>query len=94
MFFIFSYRIGMALMCGDPFLPDLVLGPLKGHDTCFQTPDLEQSITVDLFLGQEMKKIDVDVMSYHQNTLYRDDVHHGYILVYSTKRKASFETMR
>ncbi|XP_033638413.1 rho GTPase-activating protein 5-like isoform X3 [Asterias rubens] len=87
-------RIGMALMCGDQNLPDLVLGPIISNDTCCRDMDLKQTVNIDMFLNTVKRRVSIEITSFHQANLYTQDVHHGYILVYSAKRRASFETLK
>ncbi|XP_032821017.1 rho GTPase-activating protein 5-like [Petromyzon marinus] len=86
-------NITMCLMCGDPFNIDTVLMPFlefcsSGHSTDNDCINLEMS------LGMQNKKMKVSVISYHAAMLKREELIHGYILVYSAKRKASFAMLR
>ncbi|MPC45067.1 Rho GTPase-activating protein 190 [Portunus trituberculatus] len=40
------------------------------------------------------RRVEVIVSSYHGANAFREDLVHGFILVYSTKRKASLATLR
>ncbi|XP_038053121.1 rho GTPase-activating protein 5-like isoform X22 [Patiria miniata] len=86
--------IGMAMMCGDPNLPELVLGPIVSNDTCCRDLALKQTVNVDMFLNTVKRRVSIEITSFHQAKLYTEDIHHGYILVYSAKRRASFETLK
>nr|XP_006821893.1 PREDICTED: rho GTPase-activating protein 5-like [Saccoglossus kowalevskii] len=87
-------KIQLCMMCGDPYPADLVLGPLVNHQCCWINPDKAQTIALDTFLGSEKRKVEVMAVSYHQATTLKQDLHHGYILAYSAKRKASFSMLK
>ena len=109
-------RIIMPMLCGDPYLVESVLGPLLSHQCCFLSG--ERSLTLETFLGDCKRRVQVIATSYHATDsfrlvssikhltphtktsfhneflpLFRDDLVHGFILVYSTKRKASLATL-
>ena len=47
------------------------------------------------FVSDDCKRrVEVIVSSYHGANAFREDLVHGFILVYSTKRKASLATLR
>ncbi|XP_045127735.1 rho GTPase-activating protein 190-like [Portunus trituberculatus] len=54
----------------------------------------EQSISLQTFLDDCKRRVEVIVSSYHGANAFREDLVHGFILVYSTKRKASLATLR
>ncbi|XP_055930699.1 rho GTPase-activating protein 190-like isoform X7 [Argiope bruennichi] len=84
-------RIIMCMLCGDPYSVDHVLGPLLSHQCCFVTPP--HTITLETYLGESKRSVEVRVTSYHGANSYRDELVHGFILVFSTKRKASLATL-
>ncbi|XP_052130418.1 rho GTPase-activating protein 190 isoform X12 [Frankliniella occidentalis] len=84
-------RIIMCMFCGDPYSVENVLGPLLNHQCCFLSG--ERSIILETFLGDSKRKVEVIISSYHGANAFRDDLVHGFILVYSTKRKASLATL-
>ena len=109
-------RIIMSVLCADPFSVESVLGPLLSHQCCFLSGN--RSLTLETFLGDSKRRVEVVVTSYHSadsfryffffnsqfqfieiqfmivyKFFYRDDLVHGFILVYSTKRKASLSTL-
>ncbi|GFT88469.1 rho GTPase-activating protein 190 [Nephila pilipes] len=84
-------RIIMCMLCGDPYSVDHVLGPLLSHQCCFVTTP--HTITLETYLGESKRSVEVRVTSYHGANSYRDELVHGFILVYSTKRKASLATL-
>ncbi|KAH9518727.1 hypothetical protein Btru_006096 [Bulinus truncatus] len=88
-------RLSMCLMCGDPFQLELPLGPLLNHDMCRVLADTPYCITLDLFLEATSKqKVEIEVASYHGGNRLHQGLFHGYILVYSAKRRASLATLR
>lgn len=84
-------RIIMCMFCGDPYSVENVLGPLLNHQCCFLSG--ERSIILETFLGDSKRKVEVIISSYHGANAFRDDLVHGFILVYSSKRKASLATL-
>uniref|UniRef100_A0ABD2W3P8 Rho GTPase-activating protein 190 n=1 Tax=Trichogramma kaykai TaxID=54128 RepID=A0ABD2W3P8_9HYME len=84
-------RIIMCMFCGDPFSVENVLGPLLSHQCCFLSS--ERSIVLETFLGESKRRVEVTVSSFHGANAFRDELVHGFILVYSTKRKASLATL-
>ncbi|XP_046439931.1 rho GTPase-activating protein 190-like isoform X11 [Daphnia pulex] len=84
-------RIILSMLCADPFSVESVLGPLLSHQCCFLSG--ERSLTLETFLGDSKRRVEVVVTSYHSADSFRDDLVHGFILVYSTKRKASLATL-
>ncbi len=86
-------RIIMCLLCGDPYSVENVLGPLLKHQNSYLSG--ERSVAIETQLGGEAKrKVEVILSSYHSANDFRDELIHGFILVYSTKRKASIATLR
>ncbi|XP_033752621.1 rho GTPase-activating protein 5-like [Pecten maximus] len=100
-------RIGMCLMCGDPFDCEIPLGPLLNsnptqididHPSSMFTINMETN--VDNSPDFSKQKIEICISSYHNfvSKMFKDDedyhMFHGFILVFSTKRKASFATMK
>lgn len=84
-------RIIMCMLCGDPYTVEHVLGPLLSHQCCFVISP--HTITLETYLGDSKRSVEVRVTSYHGANAYRDELVHGFILVYSTKRKASLSTL-
>ena len=82
------------MMCGDQIPVDLILAPLLNHQLCYVTADKVTSITLETLVNESRHKIEVVITSYHSAMLLRKDLYHGMILVYSTRRKASFSNMR
>uniref|UniRef100_UPI00358ECC56 rho GTPase-activating protein 5-like n=1 Tax=Myxine glutinosa TaxID=7769 RepID=UPI00358ECC56 len=87
-------RIGMCVMCGDPYNVDLVLTPFLESQFCLNPQSGQNdSLVLEMFLGARRKRIKITVSSYHTATLNRSNVFHGYILVYSAKRRASLSVL-
>ncbi|KAL1130273.1 hypothetical protein AAG570_013211 [Ranatra chinensis] len=85
-------RIIMCMFCGDPYSVENVLGPLLSHQCCFLSG--ERSIILETFLGSSKRKVEVIISSFHGANAFREELVHGFILVYSTKRKASLATLK
>ncbi|XP_045539639.1 rho GTPase-activating protein 190 [Papilio machaon] len=84
-------RIMVCMFCDDPYSPERVLGPLLGHRACFLTGD--RSIVIETFLGDSKRKVEVIISSFHGASQFREELIHGFILIYSAKRKASLATL-
>eukprot|EP00092_Neocalanus_flemingeri_P031349 GFUD01034047.1.p1 GENE.GFUD01034047.1~~GFUD01034047.1.p1 ORF type:complete len:1160 (+),score=236.34 GFUD01034047.1:195-3674(+) len=84
-------RVIMCLHCGDPYSIEKVLGPLLGHSTCHQSG--ERSVCVEQKIDDKNKKVEVILSSYHSAIDFREELVHGFILVYSSRRKASIATL-
>ncbi|KAK7156140.1 hypothetical protein R3I94_006270 [Phoxinus phoxinus] len=89
-------RIVMCLMCGDPYDVDQLLSPFLLPQHCRPSSNLSSgtSVSLDLSVGGQRQSIDLAVLSYHSSfSLRKSRLVHGYIAVYSAKRKASMETL-
>ncbi len=84
----------MSFMCGDTYNVELPLAPLLNHQCCYLTSDKYPTITLETYLDDSKRKVEVTLVSYHGASIIKDELYHGYILVYSTKRKASLATLR
>ncbi|CAH1109193.1 unnamed protein product [Psylliodes chrysocephalus] len=84
-------RIIMCMFCGDPYSIENILGPLLSHQVCFLSSS--HSIILETFLGDSKRKVEVIISSFHGANAFRDELVHGFILVFSTKRKASLATL-
>ncbi|GLH15539.1 GTPase-activating protein CdGAPr [Gryllus bimaculatus] len=84
-------RIIMCMFCGDPYSVENILSPLLNHQCCFLSGD--RSIILETFLGDSKRKVEVIISSFHGANAFREELVHGFILVYSTKRKASLSTL-
>ncbi|CAH1718320.1 unnamed protein product [Chironomus riparius] len=84
-------RIIMCMFCGDPFSIENVLTSMTNETACMANG--ERNITFELFLGDQKRRVEVILSSYHGANAFRDELVHGFILLYSTKRKASLATL-
>ncbi|XP_062325599.1 rho GTPase-activating protein 5 [Osmerus eperlanus] len=89
-------RIVMCAMCMDPFSVDLILSPfLDSHSCSAGQPGQSNTLILDKIIGDSRRRIQVTVISYHSSIgIRKDELVHGYILVYSAKRKASMAMLR
>lgn len=62
-------RIILAMLCADPFSVESVLGPLLSHQCCFLSG--ERSLTLETFLGDCKRRVEVVVTSYHSADSFR-----------------------
>lgn len=85
-------RIILCMFCGDPFSVEALLGPMMAEPNCTFTSD--RSITVETFIGDQKRRIEIILSSYHGANAFRDELVHGFILLYSTKRRASLSTLK
>ncbi|XP_026082406.1 rho GTPase-activating protein 35-like isoform X1 [Carassius auratus] len=89
-------QIIMCLMCGDTYDVDQLLSPFLLPQHCRPSSSLSNgtSVFLDLSIGCQRQSIDLSVLSYHSSfSLRKSRLVHGYIAVYSAKRKASMETL-
>lgn len=84
-------RIILCTFCGDPFSVESILSPIMSEPSC--TLPTERSVIFETFLGDTKKKIEVIISSYHGANAFRDELVHGFILLYATKRRASLATL-
>lgn len=85
-------RIILCMFCGDPFSVESILSPIMSEPSCCFSGD--RSVIFETFLGDTKKKIEVIVSSYHGANAFRDELVHGFILLFSTKRRASLATLK
>ncbi len=89
-------RIIMCLMCGDTYDVEQLLSPFLLPQHCRPSSSLSSgtSVLLDLSIGGQRQSVDLAVLSYHSSfSLRKSRLVHGYIAVYSAKRKASMETL-
>uniref|UniRef100_A0A8C7DTF7 Rho GTPase activating protein 5 n=1 Tax=Oncorhynchus kisutch TaxID=8019 RepID=A0A8C7DTF7_ONCKI len=89
-------RIVMCAVCGDPFSVDLILSPfLDSHSCSAGQPGQSNTLILNKIIGDSRRRIQVTVLSYHSSIgIRKDELVHGYILVYSAKRKSSMAMLR
>ena len=81
----------MCMLCGDPYSVEKVLGPLLSHQQCYLSG--ERSLTLETQFCDSKRKVEVILSSYHSAMDFRDELVHGFILVYSVKRRASLSSL-
>ncbi|KAL2096372.1 hypothetical protein ACEWY4_008520 [Coilia grayii] len=89
-------RIIMCLMCGDSYDVDQLLSPFLLPQHCRPAASLTTgtSVLLELPVGSQKQSIELSILSYHSSfSLRKSRLVHGYIAVYSAKRKASMETL-
>ncbi|XP_063060779.1 rho GTPase-activating protein 35 [Engraulis encrasicolus] len=99
-------RIIMCLMCGDQYDVDQLLAPFLLPQHCRPAASLTTGTSVLLELpvagpgpgaGQmtpQRQSIELSILSYHASfALRKSRLVHGYIAVYSARRRASMETL-
>ena len=91
---IMFFRILMCFMCGDSYKVELPLSPLLNHQCCYVAPDKYPTLTLETYLDDSKRRVEITVVPYHTATYLRDLLHHGFVLFYSPKRKASLNNLR
>uniref|UniRef100_A0A1A8QE98 Rho GTPase-activating protein 35 n=1 Tax=Nothobranchius rachovii TaxID=451742 RepID=A0A1A8QE98_9TELE len=89
-------RIVVCLMCGDTYDLDQLLAPFLLPQHCRPSASLSSgtSVILDLNLGGQRHNTELSLLSFHSSfSLRKTGLVHGYIAVYSARRKASMETM-
>lgn len=84
-------RIIMCNFCGDPFSTENMLSSMMIEQSCINAG--ERNIIFEMFLGDSKRRVELILSSYHGANAFRDDLIHGFILLYSSKRKASLSTL-
>ncbi|XP_052865905.1 rho GTPase-activating protein 190 [Anopheles cruzii] len=84
-------RLILCLFCGDPFSFENLLSSLMLEQSCISAG--ERNIIFEMFLGDSKRRVELILSSYHGANAFRDDLIHGFILLYSSKRKASLSTL-
>uniref|UniRef100_T1KJS5 Rho-GAP domain-containing protein n=1 Tax=Tetranychus urticae TaxID=32264 RepID=T1KJS5_TETUR len=84
-------RILMCLFCGDPYSIEKAVNPFLSHNLCFVTSI--NSLITDVTFNDGNKLVEFILTSYHGAGAYRDELLHGFILIYSTHRKSSLNTL-
>lgn len=84
-------RIIMCMFCGDPYSLETIIKTMINEPTFISTS--ERNIVFEMFLGDTKRRVEVILSSYHGANAFRDELVHGFILLYSTKRKSSLTTL-
>ncbi|XP_050409966.1 rho GTPase-activating protein 190 isoform X3 [Patella vulgata] len=87
-------RIAMCMMCGDPLPVEIPLGPLLYNENCQVSRNSPNTINIDSFLDCGKQKIEIEISPNHGGGSLQQGIFHGYILVYSAKRRASLSTLQ
>ncbi|KAL2094255.1 hypothetical protein ACEWY4_008974 [Coilia grayii] len=91
-----DFRIVMCLMCGDPYDVDQLLSPFLLPQHCRPTSNLasDTSVLLEQTVGGHRQTVELSLLSYHATfSMRKTKLVHGYIAVYSARRKASLETL-
>lgn len=91
-------RILMCLFCGDIYSVEQVITPLF-LDHCLKTKNKikvtsTSSFMIKIMINGQLKKVEFLLTSYHNAITYRDELLHGFFLVFSTMRRASFTALK
>ncbi|KAJ8369008.1 hypothetical protein SKAU_G00090360 [Synaphobranchus kaupii] len=89
-------RVVMCLMCGDSYDVEQLLSPFLLPQHCRPTSSLASgtSVLLELAVGGQRQSIELSLLSYHSSfSLRKSRLVHGYIAVYSARRRASLETL-
>ncbi|XP_055603332.1 rho GTPase-activating protein 190 isoform X2 [Uranotaenia lowii] len=84
-------RVIMCIFCGDPYSSENILSSMMIEQCCINAG--ERNIIFEMFLGDSKRRVELILSSYHGANAFRDDLVHGFILLYSSKRKASLSTL-
>ncbi|ESO97484.1 hypothetical protein LOTGIDRAFT_115014 [Lottia gigantea] len=87
-------RIAMCMMCGDPMPIEIPLGPLLNNENCHVSTNSPNTLNIDAFLDCGKQKIEIEISPNHGGGSLQQGIFHGYILVYSSKRRASLSTLQ
>ncbi|XP_047740430.1 rho GTPase-activating protein 190 isoform X12 [Hyalella azteca] len=85
-------RVIMCVLCGDPYSLEAVLNPLLSSPLC--VPAGDRTLQIHSFLDESKRVVEVCVSSYHGALAFREELVHGFILVYSAKRRASLAALK
>lgn len=87
-------RILLCMFCGDQYDLENILNPLMIESVqCKLNENHQNSIVIDVFIGDSKKRVEFIISSYHGHHQYRDELIHGYIFLYSAKRRASLTNL-
>lgn len=89
-------RILLCLFCGDLCSVEQVITPFLDH--CLKTKNKikvtsTSSFMIKIMINNSLKKVEFLLTSYHNSISYRDELLHGFFLVFSTIRKASLAAL-
>ena len=89
-------RILLCLFCGDLCSVEQVITPFLDH--CLKTKNKikvtsTSSFMIKIMINNSLKEVEFLLTSYHNSISYRDELLHGFFLVFSTIRKASLAAL-
>ncbi|XP_017963046.1 rho GTPase-activating protein 190 isoform X8 [Drosophila navojoa] len=84
-------RILVCIYCGDQYDIENIVQPLLAESTLVKAN--EHCIIVDVFIGDAKRRVEFILSSYHGTNQYRDELIHGYIYIYSAKRRSSLANL-
>lgn len=89
-------RILLCLFCGDIYSVEQVITPFLDH--CLKTKNKikvtsTSSFMIKIKINNVVKKVEFLLSSYHNAPVYRDELLHGFFLVFSTMRRASLSAL-
>ncbi|XP_066925474.1 rho GTPase-activating protein 5-like [Clytia hemisphaerica] len=87
-------RILLCSMCGDEYSLELILSSMLQQNNCYSNPEKQDTIMLEAMVDGVKKTIAVTLGSYHRAYGLKNQMFHGFILVYSAKRLASLETLK
>ena len=82
------------MMCGDKFSIEFALAPLLNQDFFRVINEENGQWMIEVFLDDVRVRVEIILTSYHGANLMKDELFHGYLLIYSAQRRASLSTMR
>ena len=83
-------------MCGDTYDLEQLLAPFLMPQHCRPASNLSNgtSVLLDLNVGAQRQSIELSLLSFHSSfSLRKSRLVHGYIAVYSARRRASMENL-
>ncbi|CAL8332097.1 unnamed protein product [Boreogadus saida] len=89
-------RIVMCLMCGDTYDLEQLLAPFLMPQHCRPASGLSNgtSVLLELAVGAQRQSVELSLLSFHSSfALRKSRLVHGYIAVYSARRRASMENL-
>ncbi|KAJ3591461.1 hypothetical protein NHX12_009406 [Muraenolepis orangiensis] len=89
-------RIVMCLMCGDTYDLEQLLAPFLMPQHCRPASNFSNgtSVLLELNVGAQRQSIELSLLSFHSSfSLRKSRLVHGYIAVYSARRRASMENL-
>lgn len=87
-------KIAVCMMCGDKFSIEFSLAPLLNQDFFRVINEENGQWMIEVFLDDMRVRVEIILTSYHGANLMKDELFHGYLLIYSAQRRASLSTMR